>query len=97
METEFRILDKEYNLDLLTSSSSSSSSSAFFTPKLAACAAVVVTAHSKAKEAAEECQHAKFSLSGFIRSFIHSFLPPLKKTFLGVVCLEVQFGEEIDG
>jgi hypothetical protein len=79
METEFRILDKEYNLDLLTSSSSSSSF-AFFTPKLAACAAVVVTAHSTAKEAAEDCQHAKFSLSGFI----HSFLPPSsQENFLG--------------
>jgi hypothetical protein len=66
METEFRILDKEYNLNVLTSSSSS----AFFTPKLAACAAVVVTAHSTAKEAAEYCQNAKFSLSGFLHSFI---------------------------
>jgi hypothetical protein len=56
METEFRILDKEYNLDLLSSSSSAS-----FTPKLAACAAIVVTAHSTAKEAAEDCQHEKFS------------------------------------
>lgn len=88
METEFRILDKEYNLDLLTSSSSS----AFFTPKLAACAAVVVTAHSTAKEAAA----CKIQLV-WISPFIHSFLPTFKKTFLGVVCLEVQFGEEIDG
>jgi hypothetical protein len=80
METEFRILDKEYNLNVLTSSSSS----AFFTPKLAACAAVVVTAHSTAKEAAEDCQHAKFSLSGFIHSFLPSFLPPSsQENFLG--------------
>jgi len=79
METEFRILDKEYNLDLLTSSSS-----ACFTPKLATCAAVVVTAHTTAKEAAEDCQHAKFSLSGFIHSLLPSFLPPSsQENFLG--------------
>lgn len=92
METEFRILDKEYNLDLLTSSSSSS---AFFTPKLAACAAVVVTANSTAKEAAEDCQNAKFSLSGFIHSFLS---PSSQENFLGsCVPRSAIWCEEIDG
>jgi hypothetical protein len=72
METEFRILDKEYNLDLLTSSSSSSSS-AFFTPKLVACAAVVVTAHTPQQKRQQKI--ASMQNSACRDSFVHSFIP----------------------